>query len=224
MSRNFIARESPFLLWGSFFATPMMVPRLLGHRNVHIICWSDAYLHHIPVLMKALAGQSDVPTLGSPRACLERMRVTIFDPHRLVSRRSDLESMKTWGVVSQFFSVEAAKLGVEFEFRVLYPEANNVSVFEQVQPRADEVVAVTSLFVMLRSSEEPLVGGGTRVHLMQVRGVRAGERSGTHVSCIWCPAHGIQVHSQPSVIVALCRAATSEPVPAGALPSHVAQE
>lgn len=167
-SRNFFAKEAPYVAWGSAFVTPMIVPRLLGHRNVHLICWSDAYLFHIPVVVQALVGQPDAPALGAPRACLEHMRVTVFDPHRLISKRKDLNAMKSWGVVSHFMIHEAAKLGVTMEFRVIYPDAKNLAVFKDVQPREDEAVVVILLFVMLRSSEDPIAGGGSRIHLMEV--------------------------------------------------------
>jgi len=39
--------------------------------------------------------------------------------------------------------MEAAKLGVTMDFQVLYPAADNMAVFEAVQPHEDEVVAVS---------------------------------------------------------------------------------
>lgn len=185
-SRFFFGKEAPTLGWTAAFANPMMVPRLLGHRNVHVICWAEAYVTQIAGLMKALAGESGTPTPGTPRACLERMRVTTFDPHRLVSKRTDMHSMKAWGTWSEFLVQEASKLGVALEFRVLYPAANNMpAVFEEVQPREDEVVAVALPYVMMRLPGDPNVGGGARIQVMQVCGTPAGAaRTGVLVASV----------------------------------------
>lgn len=130
----------------------MLVSRLLGHPRVHLICWGESYLPHIPLLICQLAGRrqseataasanTGTPTAApgptgtpiasphplaavqavSPRACLQHLRVTVLDPQRLVSKRIDLYSSKSWGATEAALRRAADQGGVGLDFQVLLP-------------------------------------------------------------------------------------------------------
>jgi len=185
-SRAWCFRHVPFISWGCHMATLMLVSRLLGHRRVHLICWAEAYLQQVPLLMRALAGKhpeaptspppphASTPTpgptpgftaapLGSPRACLEELRLTVIDPYQLVTKRVDLHSAKLLGATEAAFQGEAAALGLRLEFQVLFLEAQTLeAVLDPVRPRQGEIAAACCIYLMQRSSEDPRVGGGAQ--------------------------------------------------------------
>lgn len=92
----------------------------------------------------------------------------MIDPYRLVSKRMDMLAGKEWGATEAALKRQAAQAGVHMEFQVLFPEAENMEVLDAIQPRDGELVAACCLYVMQRASEDPRVGGGARIHLMEV--------------------------------------------------------
>lgn len=145
-----------------------MLPRLRGHREVHLLIWSDTLVPSLPALMQALATGSGTLPLG-PQARLEHMTVTAMDHNDLVfPGRCDFVSVRSWGIVRAKLEDEAAALGVKLTFNVLFLNQHNVDLLDSIERKGGEAVAFCGTVPFSKSSEDPNVGNGSRMRVMQV--------------------------------------------------------
>lgn len=170
--RQWVWAATPFSQWNYAFTGSMILPRLRGHRRVHIVLWNDIVVPCLPTLMQALAtgGGAGGSLLLQPQARLEHITVTALDPNDLVyPGRTDILTARSWGLVRERLQGEATALGIELEFNVHFLSKDNLGVLDSIQSTAGEAVAFCGSPTFNKSSEDPKVGNGSRIRVMQVR-------------------------------------------------------